>query len=315
MVSKDTTKIKEDILYFLKEKGPSLPVQISSFTRVDTLFISAFLSELLQNQQIKITTMKVGSSPVYYLSGDEAGLEKYSQYLKSKEKEAFELLKQNKFLEDNEQEPAIKVALRQIKDFAKPFENKEKIIWRYYLIPKEKYFEIQKTNEKKGEIEYNPIIEKPKEESEENISKKEDVNKIELQIIQKKEKIIEKKEEIPFKNPLAKKEESKQKSYSEFVKKTIEFINKQNWNIIQEIEIKNKEYNALIEINSDLGPIIFKTQAKDKKTITELDLTKLLSDAQSIPLPALILFPNIIQKKAINLFDKFSSILKFKKIE
>jgi hypothetical protein len=57
------------------------------------LFASAFLSELLTEQKIKMTHMRVGSSPVYYIPGQEEGLEKYSTYLKSKEKEAYDFFK------------------------------------------------------------------------------------------------------------------------------------------------------------------------------------------------------------------------------
>ncbi|MFC1682475.1 hypothetical protein ACFL0X_02575, partial [Nanoarchaeota archaeon] len=72
---------------------------------------------------------RVGSSPVYFLEGQERGLEGFSNHLKSKEKEAFDLLKEKKFLGDSEIEPAIRVALRAIKDFAVPFERDGKVIW------------------------------------------------------------------------------------------------------------------------------------------------------------------------------------------
>ena len=48
------------------------------------------------------------------------------------------MLYQNKILKDYEQEPAIRVALRQIRDFAIPlqvnYENKIEIFWKWYLI-------------------------------------------------------------------------------------------------------------------------------------------------------------------------------------
>ena len=213
MPIQDAQKIKEEILTFLELNGPSLPVQISRYIRIDTLFTSAFLSELLSNQQIKISTLKVGSSPVYYLPGTEAGLEKYSEYLKSKEKEAFELLKQKKFIEDEKQEAAIKVALRQIRDYAKAFEKNEKIIWRYYLVPEEEYTE-------KENIQKRETI-KPKIELKEKIieSKKENIEEI--------KEIEHEKKEVLFLNPLAKKEipkQNKEKTKTEFIEKTIKFI-------------------------------------------------------------------------------------------
>lgn len=304
MPIQDAQKIKEEILTFLELNGPSLPVQISRYIRIDTLFTSAFLSELLSNQQIKISTLKVGSSPVYYLPGTEAGLEKYSEYLKSKEKEAFELLKQKKFIEDEKQEAAIKVALRQIRDYAKAFEKNEKIIWRYYLVPEEEYTE-------KENIQKRETI-KPKIELKEKIieSKKENIEEI--------KEIEHEKKEVLFLNPLAKKEipkQNKEKPKSEFIEKTIKFIEKNDWLIIQELGYKPKEYNCYVQIPTSVGPITFKTIAKDKKTINETDFMKLLSEAQTIPLPGLFLSTGDIQKKSLPLLEKYNSILKFKKIE
>ena len=94
--------------------------------------------------------MKVGNSPVYFIPGQERLLENFSQYLKSKEKEAFLLLKEKRFLKDNQQEPAIRVALREIKDFAIPFKKPEtdELFWRYFTIP-ESEFKEQKEIPKK----------------------------------------------------------------------------------------------------------------------------------------------------------------------
>lgn len=353
MATQDTSKIKESILIFLKNEGPTLPIKISKNVKVDSLFISAFLSELLREQKIKITNMKVGTSPIYYLEGTESKLEKFSEYLKPKEKEAFLLLKDKKFLEDETQHPAIRVALRSIKDFAKPFKTEDKIIWRYFLTPINEYRkQINPLKEKKDEknekiIEKNQKKELPKtflsdiqktfetkEEEKEDEPKKMNKHKEEEkpkeQEIKKEintehtekpkelERILPKEEKPIFINPLAKKEQekkTKEKPKSEFVQKTIEFINKNGWEIVEELDYKAKEYNCLTLINSDLGPIIFKTQAKQKKTISEIDMSKLLGEAQAIPLPALFLVPAEPKKKAQDFLEKYTSVMKFKKIE
>jgi hypothetical protein len=135
MPIKDTSEIKEKIISILRRNGPGLPVHIAREIESSTLFTSAFLSELASEKRIKISQMKVGNSPLYYLSGQEQLLEKFSHYLKSKEKEAFTLLKGKKIIKDSEQDPAIRVALREIKDFAIPFKKDEEIFWRYFTIP------------------------------------------------------------------------------------------------------------------------------------------------------------------------------------
>jgi hypothetical protein len=99
MPTQDTTILKEKILSFLRTNGPSLPVQISREIKMDSIFASAFLSELLSQNKLKITSMKVGGSPLYYLEESRNKLEKPAEeHLKSKEKEAFLLLKEKKEL-------------------------------------------------------------------------------------------------------------------------------------------------------------------------------------------------------------------------
>ena len=156
-MSQNASEIKEKILLTFKSRGPCLPVEIAKETGLSILFASAFLSEFLSEKKIKISDMKVGGSPLYFLSGQEPMLEKYSNYLKSKEKDAFILLKEKKILEDKKQEPSIRVALREIKDFAIPFRKNEEIYWRYFVFPEEdirNYFKEKKevVKEKKSEV-------------------------------------------------------------------------------------------------------------------------------------------------------------------
>ena len=104
------------------------------------------------------------------------------------------------------------------------------------------------------------------------------------------------------------------KPKSDFVLKVIQTLQHNNLEITKEKDYKPKEYNCLIKINSQLGPIYFLTQAKDKKTISETDLKKLLSNAQSIPLPAFMIYTGKLSKKAEEYTEKYPSILKIKRI-
>lgn len=147
MPQQDTSGIKEKIISIIRRNGPSLPARISREIELSILFTSAFLSELASEKRLKISNMKVGNSPLYFIEGQESMLEKFSHHLKSKEKEAFALLKEKKFLVDSKQAPAIRVALRGIRDFAIPFKKDEEIVWRFFLIPQEEF-----TKEKRPKI-------------------------------------------------------------------------------------------------------------------------------------------------------------------
>src|SRR3989344_4660714 len=146
----DHLQVKEKIISFIKMRGPSLPVHIGKEINTNILFTSAFLSELISEKRLKISNLKVGNSSLYFIPEQESLLEGFSQHLKSKEKEAFELLKQKKVLKDSEQHPAIRVALREIRDFAIPFKKDDQIYWKYLMVSDQEL--INKIKENSGKI-------------------------------------------------------------------------------------------------------------------------------------------------------------------
>ena len=125
---------RDKILEVINARGPVLPVNISKEIGSNILIASAHLAELVASNKLRISSIKVGSSPLYYLTGQEEQLQKYTGSLNDKEKKAFDLIGQSKILRDSEQEPVIRVALREIKDFAVPltvnFDNNKEIFWK-----------------------------------------------------------------------------------------------------------------------------------------------------------------------------------------
>ncbi|MEM4625608.1 MAG: hypothetical protein QXJ28_02485 [Candidatus Pacearchaeota archaeon] len=133
---------RERIINFIEVNGPSLPIHISNHLGINTILASAFLSELLSDKEIKISAMRVGNSPLYYRRGQEFQLEKFVKHLNSKEREAYYLLNEKKVLDNNSLPPAIRVALREIKDFAVPFDYDGNIYWRSIKLSEEQAIEI-----------------------------------------------------------------------------------------------------------------------------------------------------------------------------
>lgn len=129
---------KERILSTLRGKGPSFPTRIARETGMQPLFVAALLAELVTERRVKLSNMKVGSSPIYFLDDQEEKLIEFSHYLGHKEQEAFTLLKDNAVLDDNDQHPAIRVALRKLKDFAVPvsvrIDGESKLFWRFFTV-------------------------------------------------------------------------------------------------------------------------------------------------------------------------------------
>ncbi len=124
-------QVKKQILNILDEKGPSLPVKISKEVKLSPMFTSAILAELTSSKEVKLSKLKVGSSPLYLVPTQEQKLEPFAEdNFKGAEKEAYMKLKQIKTLDDQAQPPAIRVALRSIRDFAVPIKHDEKIFWK-----------------------------------------------------------------------------------------------------------------------------------------------------------------------------------------
>ena len=325
----DAMQLKEKIIWTLNRNGPSLPVHIAKATDLSILFASAFLSELASEKRVKISNMKVGSSPVYFLPQHKHLLEKFSQHLKSKEKDAYLLLKENKFLADKNLHPAISVALRDIKDFAIPFERNGELFWRYFTVPEEEFEmpEIKKEPEEETIIikEAEPEVEIEEKEAEEVVEgeKEEIEEKPELIIIeeieepkvkQKKEakalNIFEKKEK---KSRIAKKPAKKKlvKHNEKFFDKIKDFLGKKSIEIFG-IEGFNKNELVIKIKENKIEKLLI---AYNKKRITEADLINAAKKASSLGLPYTILSLGEMPKKMNSLIDAVKNLSSMEKIE
>jgi hypothetical protein len=296
----DAMQIKERVISLLKMNGPSLPVHIAKGTGQSILFASAFLSELFYEKKVSISNIKVGNSPLYFIPGQEPQLERFYTYLNSKEKEAFLLLKDKKFLKDSEQQPAIRVALREIKDFAIPFKNEEEIYWRYFIVPEE---EIQKEFNKKEK-------EKIKEEIKEILPEEKEKPE-EIKIEEKKElKIFEKEEKKPHKKKIIKKR-GNQKQDDNFFNKVKEFLSKEEIEII-DIQSFNKN-NLILKVKEKKEEKLL--MAYNKKRVTDTDLIKAYNKSLEENLPYIVLSLGDSAKKLKGLISAIKNLSRIEKIE
>jgi len=263
--------INERVLNIVKEKGPLLPVQIAKEINDNILMTSARLSELLSNKRIKISKIKVGGSPLYYFQGQENKLQEYSHNLVEKEKQAYEILKKNKLLKDSEQEPAIRVALRQIKDFSIPlqvtYQNKKEIFWKWYLIGNSEAESILKTLIAKKEIITKDKTQDIEKEIKENIQEKEPLPQPQRfqetirKPIHKQEilKTTEKPREIT-------KKETKQTDKDSFLDTINNFFTKNRLEIIEKNEIKKYyEINFITLLETSIGKVKYFCKTKKQK--------------------------------------------------
>lgn len=293
---------REKIVEIVKVKGPVLPVQISKEIGTNILMASAHLAELTASQRLKISTIKVGSSPLYYLPGQESMLQKFTGNMNDKEKKAYDSLQQNKILRDSEQEPVIRVALREIKDFAVPLnvthDDSKEVFWKWYLTPNDEAEKIIK-----GKLD---ILEKP-------IEKKIEEKKPEIQ------KQIVKEKAAPTKQEAEKPKETKKYRPRDkediFLKDLMKFFEKNKISIINsEIIKRNLEIDFIVEIPSVVGNLQYYCKARNKKKINDSDLSHAYVKGQLKRLPVIVLSPGELSAKASEMIGKELSNLTFKKI-
>jgi hypothetical protein len=290
----------ERILSLVREKGPILPVQASKEINENILMTSARLSELLTSKQIKISNLKIGGSPLYYSQGQEHKLQNFTDNLNGVERKAYNLLSQNKILKDSEQEPAIRVALRQIKDFAVPlqvnYKNKIEIFWKWYLVENKEMELLIK----------NRLSEKKEATSEKKLQKQQERISQE-KLLDAPQEEIHKKEEI--------KKIKKTIDKDLFLKNIHNFFNKSRINIIEKYDIKgNTEIDFLIGIQTLIGNLKYFCKSKNKKKISDADLSSAVIQSQSKNLPLLFLTNGILTKKAQEMLNNEFKNITFKRI-
>ncbi|MBI2559362.1 hypothetical protein HYW20_08625 [Candidatus Woesearchaeota archaeon] len=325
---------RDKIIEIIKIKGPVLPVQISKEIGSNILMASAHLAELTASSKLKISTIKVGGSPLYYLAGQESMLQKYTGNMNDKEKKAFDLLSQNKVLKDSEQEPVVRVALREIKDFAKPlsvnYNNSKEIFWKWYLASNEEAEQLIKSQlrilEKPAE---NKIDEKSAEKAQQESKEQQKTEEKPMQQTQKQLK--EKKEsdaselangeralrasQVTRTRSQVTRKYKKRETEDIFLKDILRFFEKNKIGIIDTETIKkNSEIDFIVEIPSVVGNLQYYCKAKNKKRVSDSDLSNAYVKGQFKKLPVILIAPGDLSAKAQDMAGKELKNLTFKKI-
>ncbi|MEK6919245.1 MAG: hypothetical protein AABW73_04375 [Nanoarchaeota archaeon] len=295
------------IIILLQERGPTLPIHISSQTGLSMIFASAFLSELIGKKLVKTSNMRIGSSPLYYLPGQELQLLNFVEHIKGRERDALELIKKEEIIRDEYLEPAIRVAMRSIKDFANPIqanlEGKSTIFWRFFKIPDMEAKErIKEMLEPKKKDDLKVTSETKKEKVIEEITEnKKPAKKDSLKVMGEKTLLEEK----------AEKKETNDSEILEIIKKQL--IN-DGLEIKEEIEVKKREGMIKASAETKMGKMEILVVFKDKKKISEIDLAMALQRAQNEKIACLFLSEGTLNKKGIEYLDTWKNLLFFKRI-
>lgn len=270
---------EEKVLQLVRMRGPILPIDIAKAVGLETFLASAILSTLINKGYVKMSYRKVGSSPLYYVNGQEQKLKSmlYSE-LNDLEKKALERLKQLRVAFKEDLYPQERVLLSELRDFVSYLQikkdDKELFCWKHYSVTDDEFnrFLQKKFEPAKKEIEH--VVQKQKAQ----------------------EKLEIRKEEI--KKPKLQKE-----SKNDFDKKVLEYFKKKDVNILER-KVSRNESDYLISIQTPLGEQKYFVKVKNKKTINESDMSKLYVELSSKKYPTLLIIPKQLSKKVRDYTNK-----------
>lgn len=293
---------RQKILNFIRLRGPSLPVHIGKEIDQNILISSAILSEMVSKGDLKLSHVKVGSSPLYYIKGQEYKLQNFVDRLNPKDRKTFELLRQKKVLRDSVLQPIQRVSLRNIKDFAIPLKvqlgKNVELFWKWYLLPSVD-----------AEAQIKEIIGVPKPKKAEFVKPKPvKVEKPVKQIIkpkpQVKPKVPPKVEPRPAPKPVAKPFVDKT-GVDEFLKDVNSYFKKNRIDVLEHNIIRKKsEIDFVVKVPSTVGSLTYYCKAKSKKRNNDTDLASALVGGQMKKLPVLYLIKGELTKRAKEMLNK-----------
>lgn len=296
------------MLELVKERGPVIPSQISKDLNTNILLASAILSDFASRNLVKVSSLKIGGSPLYYLTGQEVKLQDYMARLNPVEKRACELLREKEVLRDSTLDPQTRVALRQAKDFARPlevtFDKQKEIFWKWYLAPNEKA-----EASIRRELERQELVKKPAAE----VAKaREQMAEVAKPKPAKPAARLE--QEISRPRPAVKAEQPEvlktKESSDNFQQKVMKFLEGKGISVIEQKDARGSELSCTVKVPNPIGAISYFCHAKNKKSCTEADLSYALVQGQVRKMPVLFLTSGEPTKKAQELLQapEFSSL-------
>lgn len=294
---------QDRILQLLKMSGPTLPSKVAKTLNTQILLASAHLSDLSSQGKLKVSDLKVGGSPLYYLPGQEALLYPFAAgNINPKDLQVLDHLKNDKILREATLDLLSKVSIRSLKDFAIPlhvtFQGRTELFWKWHQVTLEEsnriISQLLMGNQQQEAllIPSEPI--KPAEEL-----KREEQKTLTLPIEpEKKEEAVKTPEKIKSVKP------KRMPVEDTFLPDIEHFCSKLKIEVVQKETLrKNAELNLIVKVPSVVGSMTYFCKAKNKSKCDEKDLSTAYMEAQVKKLPLLFLYTEELNKKAQEMLE------------
>ncbi|MEK6807806.1 MAG: hypothetical protein AABX75_02130 [Nanoarchaeota archaeon] len=305
----------DKVYELLRQNGPMLPVEVASKLGVDSFLASAYLSQLTDMNKVKPTKERVGSTFVYFIAGQEvAASNRVSTLLKPTQKTA--RMFASSVPAGAEVEQKRQAFAERLQEIEKK-ETEQKAI-RQEQIRVEQKQEAQKPQRSISEQIKQDFLDRFRPAIMETLQRKE-VPKAPLPSPVKIEPLPAVDDKKLAQQMMA---EIQQKiapkkilSEGRLVEKAVLFLAESKADIIsKDLKRKGKEADIVALIPSHIGNLKYLILVRDKKTITDADLSMAYTEAANMKLPALFMTHGKLTKGAEAYLQTISGLVKVKNL-
>ncbi|MDP6845763.1 MAG: hypothetical protein QF460_02305 [Candidatus Nanoarchaeia archaeon] len=254
--------MKDKIIEFIKENGPTLPVQVVSKIGGDSFIANAYLSDLVDKKEILQSEERIGSVPLYYLAGQEDLLKKKLDELNLSSKTARNFQKK-KVVETPELES-----------------KREEFDRRLKKIEEE---ETHQRERKKGAL----------EKARELIKKT--VPKPRVEVLRPK---VELPKPIEVRPKVVEERKVEIVEETTFSKRASEFLEKSSVEILKSENLTANSGAFIVRAPSSVGPLKFYVKLWSKKRLNKSDVAESYALALEKKMPVIILTNGTVAKTA-----------------
>lgn len=292
---------REKILDFIRIAGPIIPVKLAKQMNTNILMASAFLSELTASGKLRTSNLKIGGTPLYYIQGQEAKLQSFSNNIGAKEKIVYDMLAVKKVVADNNLAALERVALKEMRDFAVQFSYENNFYWRWFLVSESDAVGFIK----ESFVPETVLSVVPKVNVQMDVTDTAQMKAV--SVVQ--ETLVEPAEKSNEINTSVKAVRAKREKIPDYsFEKVLDYF-KENNIVLVEKKGKKNDAECIVKIPSKVGDIICYCRAKFKKNITDGDISAAYIQAQYKGQPLLFLYSGELSKKANEMLAGYPNII------
>lgn len=307
-----------DKIKSMVEQRPVQPTEVAKVLNTNSMLSSAMLSEMSEKGILKVSHLKVGSSPLYYHPDHPEQLLDFVQHANEKDRKTIALLKEKGVVRDQGSEPLLRVSLRNIRDFARPLDvtidgNKE-LFWKFYLLTDDQAAEKIKQLMQPAPAPMPLVSAKPVKPRKPRVKKpKQQQEFVAPQPVAPVQPASFEQQPLPSSQeasaPMPKETSSPSLTDDPFLTQLLSFFGTNSITVLEQVVLKKKsEYDFLVQLSSPVGQLNYYCKAKNKTKVSEADLSHAFVQGQLRKLPILFLSPGQLTRPAQELIKELKGL-------